>query len=218
MSELINRFAPDFTLPALSGGRLSLSDWRGQFVVMTFWSAECPWSRRADVLLVYRSLNWSPKGVRILGVASNADETDLEILHEAENRGVKYPIVLDIERSVADTYKAQTTPHFFVIDRRGVIRYAGALDDANFKQPKPKILYLDRAVSALLDNRNPEPAVTLPFGSSIVRVAPTPDSRSTVQVASASAPAAKPATNPPKPATHPPKPPTNPPGKPSARP
>ncbi len=210
MSELINRFAPDFTLPALSGGRLSLSDWRGQIVVMTFWSAECPWSRRADVLMVYRSLSWSPKGVRLLGIAANADETDLEILHEAENRGVKYPIALDLERSVADAYKAQTTPHFFVMDRRGVIRYTGALDDANFKQPRPKVIYLDRAVTALLDNRNPEPAVTLPFGSSLVRVAPTRDTDQTLQVASTPAPPPKPATHPPKPATHPPKPPTRP--------
>ena len=52
----LNRLAPDFTLSVVDGSRMSLSDWRGFIVVINFWSAECPWSRRADVLLVYRQL------------------------------------------------------------------------------------------------------------------------------------------------------------------
>lgn len=173
MSELINRFAPDFSLPAVNGARTGLSDYRGSFVVLTFWSAECPWSRRADVLLVYRSLSWGPRGVQILGVASNITETENEIAHEMERRGVRYPVLLDQEQTVADAYRAQTTPHFFVLDRRGIIRYTGALDDASFKQPRPKILYLDRAMTALLDNHTPEPQVTLPYGCAVVRRAPS---------------------------------------------
>ncbi|MBL8057912.1 MAG: redoxin domain-containing protein [Anaerolineales bacterium] len=172
MSDLINRFAPDFALPGITGGRVSLSDFRGAFVVLTFWSAECPWSRRADVLLVYRSARWTPRGVQLLGIASNVTETENEIAHEAERRGVRYPVLLDIEQSVANAYKAQTTPQFFVMDKRGIVRYAGALDDASFKQPRPKVLYLDRAVSALLDGRTPDPAVTLPYGCAIIRQAP----------------------------------------------
>jgi peroxiredoxin len=172
VSELINRFAPDFSLPAVNGGRVGLSDFRGSFVVLTFWSAECPWSRRADVLLVYRSLAWSPRCVQIVGVASNITETENEIAHEVEKRGVRYPVLLDLDQGVANSYKAQTTPHFFVMDKRGIVRYTGALDDASFKQPRPKILHLDRAVAALLDNRTPDPAVTLPYGCSIVRQTP----------------------------------------------
>lgn len=172
MSDLINRFAPDFALPAVNGGRVSLSDFRGAFVVLTFWSAECPWSRRADVLLVYRAPSWTPRGVQLLGVAPNITETETEIAHEMERRGVRYPVLLDQDQSAANAYKAQTTPHFFVMDKRGIVRYAGALDDANFKQPRPKTVYLDRAVTALLEGKAPEPAVTLPYGCSIVRRMP----------------------------------------------
>ncbi len=182
MSDLLNRFAPDFTLPPLTGGRFSLSEQRGNIVVLTFWSAECPWSRRADVLLVYRMPIWSAKGVRIVGVASNAGESENEILLEAENRGVKYPVVLDPEHRVADLYRAETTPQFFILDRKGVVRYAGALDDATFKRPRPKVIYVDRAVTAMLENHLPEPPATLPFGSSLVRyAAPTDDRAKSVQ-------------------------------------
>ena len=72
----LNRLVPDFTLSMVDGGRLSLSDWRGFIVIIHFWSAECAWSRRADVLLVYRQLTWQTKGVRIVGLASNANETE----------------------------------------------------------------------------------------------------------------------------------------------
>jgi len=155
-------------LPGVGGGRFALSDWRGQIIVLNFWSAECPWSRRADVALVYRQLAWDPKGVRIVGIASNANETETQLRAEAEARHVKYPILLDGDRSVANLYQAKTTPHFFVIDRQSYVRYSGALDDVTRKGQKPSTLYLDEAVQALLANRPPNPLTTAPFGSPLV--------------------------------------------------
>lgn len=169
MSVLLNRLAPDFSLPAVAGGRFALADWRGFVVVVNFWSSECPWSRRADVLLVYRQLTWYPKGVRIVGIVSNVNEAPPQILYEAENRRVKYPILLDNELRTADAFKAETTPHIFVVDRQGLVRYAGGVDDATQKQREARNFHLDRAVAALLDNRLPEPALTPPFGCPIVR-------------------------------------------------
>lgn len=169
MTGLLNRLAPDFSLPALRGGRGSLSDFRGQITVINFWSAECPWSRHADVVLVYRRLTWEPKGVRVVGIVSNVNEPETEVLYEAENRGVHYPLLFDFEHKVADLYKAEATPHFFVLDRQGFVRYTGALDDATLEQRQPKIIYLDRAVSALLNNQTPNPAATVPYGCTIVR-------------------------------------------------
>ena len=43
--------APDFTLPDLDGAPHALSNYRGQVVIVNFWSAECPWAERADSLL-----------------------------------------------------------------------------------------------------------------------------------------------------------------------
>jgi len=169
MSELLNRRAPDFSLPAANGPRLSLTDLRGQIVVLHFWSAGCPWSRRADVLLVYRTLKWTPLKVSIVGIASNYDEKEEEILHEIERRGVHYPVLFDLDQSVANAYRAQVTPQFFLLDRRGTVRYTGALDDATTERPKPKTLYVDRAVNALLANQTPQPESTPPYGCPLIR-------------------------------------------------
>jgi peroxiredoxin len=165
----LNRLVPDFTLSIVDGGRLSLSDLRGFVVVLHFWSAECAWSRRADVLLVYRQLTWEGKGVRIVGLAPNATETENEIRYEVQNRHVKYPVVIDFDHRMADLYKAETTPHFFVLDRQGMARYVGALDDATAEARDARNFYVDKAVAALLNNRSPEPAFTPAYGCDIAR-------------------------------------------------
>jgi hypothetical protein len=142
--------------------------------VLNFWSAECPWSRRADAALVYRQLSWEPKGVRIVGIASNANETETQLRAEVQARHLKYPILLDANRSVAMLYQAKATPHFFVIDRQSYVRYTGALDDVTRKGQKPSTIYLDEAVLALLSNRPPNPLTTAPFGSPLVSSADLP--------------------------------------------
>ena len=167
----LNRLAPDFNLPALTGRRVSAADLRGYVAVITFWSADCAWSRRADVLLVYRQLTWEAKGVRIVGVASNANESESQIRYEIENRHVRYPVAIDYDARTADLYRAEVTPQFFVLDRQGLVRYVGALDDASEQSRDAKQYYLDKAVSALLANGTPDPAHTPPFGCSIVRQA-----------------------------------------------
>ena len=72
-------------------------------------------------------------------------------------------------QQVADLFGAQTTPHFFVLDQQGVLRYRGALDDVTFRQREPKNYYLHEAVQALLAGRLPEPAETPAYGCTIVR-------------------------------------------------
>lgn len=169
LSELLNRYAPDFSLPVLGGGRFNPAEYRGHILVLTFWSVECAWSRRADVVLVYRQLTWEKKGVKIVGIASNLNETETGIKHEMDIRQVKYPMLLDQRQQVADLYRATATPQFYIADKQGIIRYMGALDDASFSKPDAKVIFIDRAVNALLAGRPPEPAVTAPYGCNLVR-------------------------------------------------
>lgn len=171
MNPWLNRTLPDFTLPQLGGGRLSLSDLRGFITLINFWSVECAWSRRADVMLVYRALTWEPRGVRFVGVAANADETETAMEFEARRRHVSYPLVRDFDRHVADLYRAECTPHFFLLDRQGVARYIGAPDDATAEAREPRLLYLENAVLALLAGAVPDPAWTPAYGCDIVRQA-----------------------------------------------
>ena len=159
--------APDFALRDLDGGVHRLADARGRVRVLIFWSAECPHSERADQILSSLRLGWGRRVV-VWWVASNANE-EAERLRAAARHVQAEPVLVDADQSVADLYGALTTPHVFVLDAAGVLRYAGAADDVAFRQPAPTRHYLADAVQALLDGRNPDPDSTSPFGCALVR-------------------------------------------------
>ncbi|MCK4975476.1 MAG: redoxin domain-containing protein [Anaerolineales bacterium] len=162
-----NQPAPGFTLPDLEGNLHPLGNYRGKVVVLNFWSAECPHAERADLELLSYLNEWESK-VALLSIASNANETPDLLQRVAAERGL--PLVLhDPAGQVADMYAAVTTPHLFVIDGEGILRYQGAFDDVNFRQRAPTQFYLRQAVEAVLAGQSPNPAQTLPYGCTIVR-------------------------------------------------
>jgi peroxiredoxin len=169
-ADLINSPAPDFALPLVGGGgRLILSDLRGQVSLIHFWSAECPWSRRADLILTYRRQAWEKLNLKIVGIACSPSEPETEIKHEVVLRGIKYPIVADFAQDISTTYRVQATPTFVVLDRRGVVRYIGAIDDATAGHRVPKIVYLDKAIAAAVKSETANPSITPAYGSAMVR-------------------------------------------------
>ena len=113
------------------------------------------------------SVQWAEEVV-LLSIASNRSESTQSIEEAAETR--RLPIVLiDADHFVADLYEAQTTPHVFVMDRNGFLRYRGAVDDVTFRQRKTTRFFLDEAVEALLEGYFLALAETPAYGCTIVR-------------------------------------------------
>ena len=158
--------APNFTLKDLNGEPHTLTEARGKIVVLVFWSAECPWSAKADRSLDRMQAEWE-EDVIILAVASNANESQAEIEEAAGKRGVE-TVLLDPGAQTAKAYGAKITPEVFVIDREGRLRYQGAFNDATFRQPEPTCNYLWQAVEALLADENPVPDEIPAYGCTIV--------------------------------------------------
>ena len=162
-----NQPAPLFTLPSLDSRLYRLEEGRGRFIILNFWSAECPWSERGDQELLTLLPGWGPK-VALWTIASNANESSELINQTAAQRSL--PLVLiDSNQQAANLYGAQTTPHFFVIDPYGILRYQGALDDRTFRQRTATRFYLRDAINTLLAGASPDPAQTTPYGCTIVR-------------------------------------------------
>lgn len=163
----LNAPAPDFQLPDLQGRSHKLSDYRGKIVIVNFWSAECPHSERTDRSTMACLVQWGVD-VEMLSIAANRSEP-VQMVEEA-SKARRLPVVLlDPEHVVADLYEAVTTPHAFVVDRDGILRYRGAVDDVTFRQRKATRFFLEEAVEALLDGRLPEIQETPAYGCTIVR-------------------------------------------------
>ena len=166
----LNSPAPDFSLPDLNGKIHRLSEYRGRIVILNFWSAECPFAERVDLELVRYLWGWG-KRVVLLTIAVNANESQAQVAAAARQRGLA-PVLLGSRSEVPDEYEAQTTPHLFVVDTDGILRYCGAFDDVTFRQRAATRFYLKDAVESLSAGLSPEPAETAPYGCTIVHHVP----------------------------------------------
>lgn len=163
----INQPVPEFELPDLNGKMRRLSELRGRIVIVNFWSCECPHSERTDKAIMSMFVQWQDD-VTMLSIASNRNESLSALREAAESR--RLPEVLhDADCRVANLFEAQTTPHVFVIDREGILRYRGAVDDVTFRQRKPTRFFLDEAVESLLEGHLPALTESPAYGCTIVR-------------------------------------------------
>jgi peroxiredoxin len=162
----IGEQVPLFQLNDLSRRSLILKDLRGWIVVLNFWSAECEWCKRVDHELTTYLEVWKDR-VKVLWIASNANESR-ELIEKVTTERNLPTVLLDYQHKVADLYGAQTTPHFFVVDEAGKLRYQGAWDDITFRQRVATQVYLPLAIEMLQHNLTPEITQTPAYGCALV--------------------------------------------------
>ncbi len=88
---------------------------------------------------------------------------------EIEKSGADH-LLLDFDGTVGKAFEAKTTPHIFVIDHLGIIRYAGAVDSIASANPADigrAKNYITSALSKVLLKEKPNPSKTKPYGCSV---------------------------------------------------
>lgn len=161
---------PEFSLKDGTGASFSLTREReDKLVVIIFMSTHCPASNGYNRRMAELHRDYAQKGVTILGVNSNAAEAAEEVLEHAGKHDIQFPVLKDPGNSVADAYGAQVTPEAFVIDRAGVLRYHGRIDD-DMRGADISSHDLRLALDALLAGKAVSIAETRVFGCSIERV------------------------------------------------
>jgi len=163
----LNQPAPDFELPDLDGNLHRLSDYRGRIVIVNFWSCECPHSERTDRSTMACLVQWGVE-VAMLSIAANRSESISSVVAAVNARRLPR-VLIDAEHVVADLYEAVTTPHVFVVDKDGILRYRGAVDDVTFRQRRATRFFLEETVEALLEGHLPTLTETPAYGCAIVR-------------------------------------------------
>lgn len=166
----IGQPAPEFTLPDNLGHQHSLSDYRGQYVVLEWMNYGCPFVRKHYDAGNMQALQekYGAMGVRWFSVVSSApgnqgyyEPAEMTKMNE-ENGNKALAVLLDPSGAVGHSYRAQTTPHMFVINPDGILIYNGAIDD----RPSARASSLEGAhnyVAAALDEAMSGKEVTLPL-------------------------------------------------------
>jgi hypothetical protein len=136
-SATIGQPAPDFTLQGGDGKTHSLSDFKGKFVVLEWTNPQCPFVKRFYGTGSMQALQKTEttKGVVWLRINSSApghegSQTVSDLASYVKDQGVNSTeSLLDPDGKVGHIYGARTTPHMFVIDSKGVLIYAGGIDN-----------------------------------------------------------------------------------------
>lgn len=115
--------APDFTLPALEGGNVSLSDYLGKKVILIdFWSTTCDPCLVEMPHLVDLYNKHKDQGFVVLAISLDGPESRNQVTSVVQNKKMKFPVLIDEETTVVSRFNPKKEMPFSVlIDRRGVI-------------------------------------------------------------------------------------------------
>lgn len=161
--------APAFKLKDEAGKTHALSDYQGKVVVLEWTNPECPYVQRhyAASTMQKTLSSFAGKDVVWLAVDSTAHNTPEKSAAWKKEKGFTYPVLQDPTGEVGKAYGARTTPHMYVIDEKGVLQYAGAIDDdPRGKSAEPKN-HVKTAVSAVLSGKPVPEKTTQPYGCSV---------------------------------------------------
>jgi peroxiredoxin len=124
----------DFTLTALDGKTVHLSDYQGRIVFLNFWATWCtPCQRELPAFQQFLAAQ-PADGATVLSVdvAETSDQIQA-FLTKFEISGLN--VLIDGDAKVSDSYGIFNMPTTFVIDKKGIVRYpkygAMTVDDLN---------------------------------------------------------------------------------------
>jgi peroxiredoxin len=178
ISPAIGAPAPPFSLQDQDGATRSLVEWRGKVVVLEWTNHECPFVRKhyesgnmqgfqreaAERGIVWLSIVSSPPGEQ-----GHVTGEEARTLTE-ERHAAPAAVLMDPTSQVARAYGATTTPHLYVIDAEGLLRYVGGIDSV----PSTRVEDIARATPlarnamlAVAEGRPVAQAVTRNYGCAI---------------------------------------------------
>lgn len=123
-TQLSGRAAPDFTLPLFDQfeqDELTLSDLRGQVVVINFWASWCVECYKEAALLEQAWQDYKEHDVIFIGV--DYLDTEKEALKYMQKYGITYPSGPDIGTRISQDYGITGVPETFFIDKDGNIAH-----------------------------------------------------------------------------------------------
>lgn len=135
--------APAFRAVDVNGKAVTLADFRGKTVVLEWNNPNCPFVQKHYSSGNMQSLQRRTAGDGVVWLAVNStSETHPDYLAPprlaawfAEQKAAPTAILIDTKGEIGRAFGAKVTPHMYVIDPKGTVVYAGAIDDKQSANP-----------------------------------------------------------------------------------
>ncbi len=165
--------APDFNLPATDGKDYSLASFQdSSFLVIFFTCNHCPYVTGSDENTRELALAYKDMGVEFVAINSNSANTYIEdsfphMVARMKTHQFPWAYLHDESQTVAHTYGALRTPHFFVFNQDRHLVYTGRSIDTPRDHTQATAFDLDRALNDLTSGVPLIQATTNPIGCTI---------------------------------------------------
>ena len=177
-SATLSQPVPNFTLQGADGKSHSLSDYKGKFIVLEWTNPDCPFVHKFYDSSAMQKLqkDETAKGVVWLRINSSApghegSQTPEEAAaYEKKENVASTATLLDPTGKVGHEFGATNTPQMFVIDSKGVLVYAGGIDDkpsADAADIATAKNYVTAALDEAMAGKPVETASARPYGCSV---------------------------------------------------
>jgi thiol-disulfide isomerase/thioredoxin len=164
--------APAFELVnAVDGKAVAFAPGDGRLSDIVFTCNQCPNAKAFEPRLIALGNEYAKRGVVFYAIDSNDDaaypvETLGEMKGRATSQHYPFPYLKDGDSKVAREFGARVTPHVFVIDGKGVVRYRGYVDDST-KAAERQHTGLTDALNELIAGKEVKVSATKAFGCTI---------------------------------------------------
>lgn len=162
--------AENFTLKDYNGKEHSLAGYaENKAIVIIFVATKCPVSNAYNERMAKLYEEFGGRNIAFLGINSNKAEDVAEMKKHAEDNGLKFPILKDVNNVIADKFGATVTPEVYVLDGSMKVLYHGRIDDSQ-RLDNIKTHDLKNALQAVLKGEQVPVAKTKAFGCTIKKI------------------------------------------------
>ena len=171
----VGKIAPPFELMDTNGKAHKLSDFKGKTVVLEWFSPRCPFSGKPSGRSVHSTgkikklmedMKKIDENIVYLLIDSSSNVSKEKVIQDAKScaasMDIKAPMLIDHGGKVGKDYGARTTPHMYVIDADGKLRYDGALSEQAGREN-----FVLNAVKAIKKGEDPKPSKTKSWGCGV---------------------------------------------------
>lgn len=176
LSKPVNKTVKDFSLQNVDGKIVSTKDYKdAKGFVVVFTCIHCPFAKLYHERLNQINAKYSKLHIPLLLINSSdtimfANESLPNMAKVAKEKKYSFPYLFDPSQTVAKDFKAEKTPHAFVIwkeNNQWTVKYNGAIDDNGAHPELVKTNYVTNAIDELLAGKSVSVAEGFSIGCAI---------------------------------------------------
>lgn len=173
----IGQKVENFSLRNVDNKIVQLDDFNGsKAYIIVFTCNHCPYAKMYERRIINLAKNYRKEGIALIAINPNDPDVVPEDSFEAmvalaNKKEYPFPYLFDEKQEIYPRFGASRTPQVYLLDKNKILKYSGAIDDFPKDESGVQIKYLENAIKAVQNQKDPDPSITKSVGCSIKKKA-----------------------------------------------